>query len=83
MKEDSAALLPHAVVIDASDVETAAQAGLAVRSAGTYNAVLLFVTADEQARSGIRARVPVPTFVTEKEYMGKLWELPAARRNQR
>ena len=82
MRDDSRALLPHVAVIDATDAEAAAQAGLAVRSAGTYNAVLLFVTADEQARSRIRARVPVPTFVTEKEYMGRLWEMPPARRHQ-
>jgi hypothetical protein len=79
VREDAHALLPHAAVIDASDVEAAAQAGLAVRSSGTYNAVLMFVTADEQTRSAIRSRVPVPTFVTEKDYMGELWKMPEAQ----
>jgi hypothetical protein len=82
VKEDAHALLPHAAVIDATDVEVAARAGLAVRSSGTYNAILLFVTADDYMRDKLRSRVPTPTFVTDKEYMGELWKMPAAREHQ-
>lgn len=70
--------LPHATLIDAVDVEAAAAAGLAVRAGGPYNAALLFVTSDDALREELRARVPVPTFVTEKTYMGELWQLAAA-----
>lgn len=81
--DDARALLPQAALIDASQAEEAAQAGLAVRRHGVYNAVLLYVTADEGLRSKVRSRVPVPTFVTDKQYMAALWDLPAARATRR
>lgn len=75
VRADARSFRPHAAVIEAIDVEEAAAAGMAVRSAGTYNAALLFVTSDEAVRTRLRSRVPVPTFVTEKTYMGELWDL--------
>ena len=78
VRADARLFLPHAALIDAVDVEVAAASGLAVRAGGPYNAALLFVTSDDRLRDGVRSRVPTPTFVTEKTYMGELWQLAAA-----
>lgn len=75
VRADARSFLPHAAVIKVVDVEEAAAAGMAIRSGGPYNAALLFFTSDEAVRTRLRSRVPVPTFVTEKSYMGELWEL--------
>ncbi len=75
VKADARSFLPHAAVIEVGNVEDAAAAGMAVRSGGPYNAALLFVTSDKAVQARLRTRVPVPTFVTEKTYVGELWDL--------
>lgn len=79
VRDDARTLWPHAALIDASNPDEASAAGLAVRSGGPYNAAVLLLTSDEQVRARLRSRVPAITFVTEKTYMGELWQLPAAR----
>ncbi len=80
VRTDARTLWPHAAVLDAGSPDDAAAAGLAVRTGGPYNAALLFVTSDEAVQTRLRSRVPVPTFVTEKTYMGELWQLSAGVR---
>ena len=79
VREDAQTFWPHAAVIDSTRAVEAAEAGMAVRSGGPYNAALLFVTSDNAVKAKVRSRVPAPTFVTEQTYMGELGEMPAAR----
>ena len=79
VREDAQTFWPHAALIETVRAAEAAAAGMAVRSSGSYNAALLFVTNDKTVRDKARGLVPAPTFVTEQTYMGELSEMPAAR----